>query len=58
VRFEEQRLTTLYDQLGEAKVNLARDPNNQVLRDRVNYLIQEIQRVKNSLKQLHENKVN
>lgn len=58
VRFEEQRMQTLYDQLAEAKVRLAKDPNNQVLRDRVHYLIDQIEKTKESLKNLHENKVN
>lgn len=58
VRFEEQRLTTLYDQLGEAKAQLARDPGNQVLRDRVNYLIEQIEKTKQGLQRLHQERTN
>ena len=58
VRFEEQRMQTLYDQLAEAKMELGKDPNNQLLRDRVYYLIDQIEKTKESLKSLHENKVN
>ena len=57
VRFEEQRLQSLYDQLGEAKAQLARDPNNQVLRDRVYYLIDQLEKAKQGLKELHEKRV-
>lgn len=58
VRFEEQRLSALYDQLGQAKADLARDPSNQVLRDRVYYLIDQINKTKENLKQLHEKRIN
>jgi flagellar basal body-associated protein FliL len=58
VRFEEQRLSTLYDQLTEAKANLARNPNDPYLRDRVNYLIEQIRETKKNLKELHQKKVN
>jgi hypothetical protein len=58
VKFEEQRLTTLNDQLTQAKLALQKNPRDQNLRDRVNYLQNEIIRVRSGLQKLHEAKVN
>ena len=57
VRFEEQRVTMLYDQLAEAKTRQARAPNDPIIRDRVIYLQGEIQKAKENLQKLHEEKV-
>jgi flagellar basal body-associated protein FliL len=54
VRFEENRLTQLYDELGKVKVKLDRDPNNVVYQQEFQYLMEEIDKVKNNLQKLHE----
>jgi predicted transcriptional regulator len=58
VKFEEQRLTTLHDQLTQAQIEYQKNPNSQYHKDRVIYLQGEINRVKSNLQKLHEEKVN
>jgi uncharacterized small protein (DUF1192 family) len=57
VKFEQERLTRLYDELRRAEGELSQRPNDPRLRQRINYLMQEIQRTKNNLQKLHEKKV-
>jgi len=56
VKFEEQRLTTLYDELVKAEKDLSADPNNAAKQQRVNYLRNEINKTKSGLQFLHEKK--
>jgi len=58
VKFEEQRLTTLYDELVRAEKDLSADPSNQAKQQRVRYLRDEINKTKSGLQTLHEKKAN
>lgn len=57
VKFEEQRLTDLYDDLVEAEAALAADPNNGAKQQKVNYLREEIKKTKSKLQKLHDERV-
>jgi hypothetical protein len=58
VKFEEQRLITLNDQLTQAQIEYQKNSNSQYHKDRVIYLQNEINRVRSNLQKLHEKKVN
>lgn len=54
IRFEEQRIDTLYDQLVNVKAKLAADPNNSSLIEQVRYLQIEINKARARLQKLHD----
>ena len=58
VKFEEQRLITLHDQLTQAQIDYQRNPNNKYYKDRVIYLQNEINKVRSNLQRLHEKRMN
>jgi hypothetical protein len=57
VLFTENRLQLLYDELGKAKMDAGREPNNPAHRERIRYLVREIEKVKAKLQKLHLERV-